>query len=657
MLKTIPLKRLVGTRKDYDQEITACCQECSVGCGLRVYVKDDRIVDVQGDEQHLTSRGKLCARGIAFVQGLSHPDRITIPATRNRLTGPFEAVDNWEKGIELLAERLRRVKDQHGAESLVIGCDPEAGLDFYLGAQRFAKLFGTPHVYHPEHTVASDLPHDQLHPTASYSEWAKSRCILLVEADLANTHPVAFGWLQEAQRQGTKIIAVDTRYGSTLSQADKAFTIAPSSGNDLGLALMKMLIEENLVSDQAMEACFDDSQAWQDTYTALSLDDTTAIGMNADEIRSLALMLGRYQPITVITGKRLAFSDNYGIWPTLATAMGWSQMTGGGWYPLDSGVPRLDPTSDLDDNFPASPQKPLDAFPYQAGGVQEADMEHMNVQAIVGSGNCLNDFFAPFKTQVNDMDLVASFGSFPNDTRDQSHMLFPATFWAERDSLMFTNEGAAQWSPRLLKPSDACRTGLGFWTRLAQCFGWEEHFPWVKANGLADHDAFYAWLLKRSPDTTDLDFAQVKDGAQPVIWGQTDTAGTSQKIIPLAAPKTIGKKQQTEDTETFPLSYQATRMANRASDASSWWPWTRELEPEEAVQINPVIAEALAIENGETIIVASANDTIEGKAWVNRMVPPQLVWSSRRMKAERVLIQRKGQSRQEARDILKAIEL
>ena len=142
MLDTISLKRRPGSHKEHDQVVATSCQECTVGCGLLAYVKDERIVDIQGDEHHPISKGRLCARGIAFVQGIAAPDRITLPGTRNRLSGPFEAFDNWEQGIDLLAERLRRVKEQHGAASLIIGCDPEAGLDFYLGAQRFARLNG-----------------------------------------------------------------------------------------------------------------------------------------------------------------------------------------------------------------------------------------------------------------------------------------------------------------------------------------------------------------------------------------------------------------------------------------------------------------------------------------------------------------------------------
>ena len=91
------LNRFPGTRKDHDRVVRTICQECSVGCGLLAYVKEARIVDVQGDEDHPISRGRLCAKGMAFVQGLENPDRITRPATREGPHDQFKVLDDWEK--------------------------------------------------------------------------------------------------------------------------------------------------------------------------------------------------------------------------------------------------------------------------------------------------------------------------------------------------------------------------------------------------------------------------------------------------------------------------------------------------------------------------------------------------------------------------------
>jgi anaerobic selenocysteine-containing dehydrogenase len=650
MLETISLKRKPGTRKDYDQVVAACCHECAVGCGLLAYVKDDRIVDIQGNEDHPVSRGRLCARGIAFAQGLTGPDRITLPSSRNRLTGPFEAFDNWEQGMDLLAERLRRTKDQHGAESLVIACDPEAGLDFYLGAQRFARLWGTPHVYHPSQEAAdAAFPAAWRHPTIRSDQWGQSRCLVLVEADLAATHPVAFQKVLEAQRNGAKIIAADSRFTATLAKADMAVLIKPNTGNTLGLALMKVLLEEQLV-DTA------DLQAVKDSYAALPMDRLElSTGLSSDNIHLVARAVARRQPAVWITGKRLAFVSDYAIWPTLSQAM--KGQASGGWYPLESGMPEMDPAFGLDDVQPAVQRCDTIAFPYQPNNQWKNALDTIEVQALIGSGNCLADFMAPLQKRVKDMDLTVFFGSFPNRTRQAAHMVFPTTSWAERDGIGFTNDGAVQWSPRIVKPNDACRTGLGFWMRLAERLGWEDYFPWKKANGLADHKAFYQELFKRSPQTEGLQMDSICQENALTYWSGDKAADAQSKPALLEAPQDVSSAPAVEDPAAYPLTFQATRAMTRSGDAAQWWPWAKELEDEMGIQIHPQIATALKIENGETIMVASEDETIEGPATISRMVPPRLVWSLQRMRADQVLVYRKGQAPEEARDLLKAIEI
>lgn len=623
-----PLKRFSGTRRVHDRQVRTVCHECAAGCGLVAYVKDGRIVDVHGQEDHPISRGKLCAKGIAFVQGLVHPDRITLPATRNRLQGPFEAMDNWEKGLDIFAERLRRVRDQHGPESLIIGCDPEAGLDFYLGALRFAHLWGTPHVYHP-----LDEPGTQLNrPASPCSDWIHSRCLFLIEADLAVTHPVVFARVLEARERGVKIIAADTRFTTTMSKADMVFVIKPETGNLLGLALMKMMIEENLYHPEAT-AGFADSESWLASFENLSLENTEAvIGLSETKIRELSRLLGTKPPVTLITGKRLAYQSYYGIWPTMGEAMKWTHVRGGGWYPLESGHPMLNPVRDISEEVET--QKPkLESYPYQISQGRD-----ISVKAMIGSGNCLNDFFSPFRERVRDMDFVAYFGAFPNITRDLAHMVFPAALWPERYGICFSNDRAIQWGEKIVEPSDACRSGLGLWIRLAQRFGWEEHFPWTKENGLADHRAFYTWLLHQSPDTEGCPMDRLFEHGDMVFW-PVHAPESSGKTEPTHGPEAIKSPSAQEDEETYPLCFQSTRMASRSRDASYWWPWTRELEHEDEVQIHPQTAHTLKIENGDEVRISGPEEKMEAQVRITRMVPTWMIWSPRRFRERRVSVE------------------
>jgi anaerobic selenocysteine-containing dehydrogenase len=656
MLETISLRRRSGSCKEHDQVVTAICQECTVGCGLLAYLKDGRIVDIQGNERHPISRGRLCARGIAFVQGITAPERITLPATRKRLSGPFEAFDNWEKGVDLLAERLRRVKELHGAESLVIGCDPEAGFDFYLGALRFARLWGTPHLFHPLAEAADpDLPDDLRRPTVESSQWTQSRSIVLVEADLAATHPVAFQRLLEARHSGTQIIAIDSRFTTTLSKADHAVLIEPNRGNDFGLALMKIMLSEQLEALKAENRC-NNEQAWKESYEKLPMESLTqSLGLSADKISTVARAVGRRQPATFITAKRLAFRPHYGIWSTFTRVTGWHEKPGGGWYPLESGIPRLDPAVGLKQIEPAVSASGAKMFLYRCGGVQAHCLDDLTIKAFIGSGDSLVDLPAPLHDRINDAELTVYFGSFPNRTRQAAHMVFPAALWAERDGIGFTDEGAVQWSPAIVKPGDACRTGLGFWMQLARRFGWEDHFPWKKANGMADQKAFFQWLFDQNLRTAMLRLDRIEQGQELVYWGRTDADGALPEPKLLAAPETVTSMPAGDDPTTYPLQFQATRTAAKSGSTSRWWPWFEELEEQLDIYIHPRIARALEIENGQTIRVASENETIEGPAVVSRMVPPRLIWSAQRMQADRVLVYGKGQSPEQARDRLEAI--
>ena len=96
---------------------------------------------------------------------------------------------------------------------------------------------------------------------------------------------------------------------------------------------------------------------------------------------------------------------------------------------------------------------------------------------------------------------------------------------------------------------------------------------------------------------------------------------------------------------------------NRSGEASRWWPWTRELDDDLGILIHPRIAQTLVVENGETILVASEDEIIEGPATISRLVPTRLVWSLQRLRSDRVLVYRKGQGPEEPRDRLKTIGL
>ena len=51
-----------------DKIVKSICPYCAVGCGQDVYVRDGKIIDIEGDPDSPISRGCLCPKGAATFQ-------------------------------------------------------------------------------------------------------------------------------------------------------------------------------------------------------------------------------------------------------------------------------------------------------------------------------------------------------------------------------------------------------------------------------------------------------------------------------------------------------------------------------------------------------------------------------------------------------------
>jgi formate dehydrogenase major subunit len=60
-----------------DRVVQSICPYCAVGCGQRVYVKDERVIHIEGDPASPISRGRLCPKGSASEQLVNSPLRET----------------------------------------------------------------------------------------------------------------------------------------------------------------------------------------------------------------------------------------------------------------------------------------------------------------------------------------------------------------------------------------------------------------------------------------------------------------------------------------------------------------------------------------------------------------------------------------------------
>ena len=93
-----------------DKTVRSICPYCAVGCGQKVYVKDGRILDIEGDEDSPISRGRLCPKGAASFQLVTGTHRVTDVLYRRPRSMQWERIP-LHKALDMIAERVKQARD------------------------------------------------------------------------------------------------------------------------------------------------------------------------------------------------------------------------------------------------------------------------------------------------------------------------------------------------------------------------------------------------------------------------------------------------------------------------------------------------------------------------------------------------------------------
>jgi formate dehydrogenase major subunit len=91
--------------KSADRVVRSVCPYCAVGCGQRVYVRDEQVIQIEGDPDSPISRGRLCPKGSASKQLVTHPRRETKVRYRAPRSSEWEELD-LEQAMDMIADRL-----------------------------------------------------------------------------------------------------------------------------------------------------------------------------------------------------------------------------------------------------------------------------------------------------------------------------------------------------------------------------------------------------------------------------------------------------------------------------------------------------------------------------------------------------------------------
>ncbi len=103
--------QLLKTR--YAKETTTICCYCAVGCGAIVHTSkkgDGRVINIEGDPDHVINRGSLCSKGAALAQLVENSERVTDPMYRAPYSKEWKKV-SWDWALTEIAKRVKATRD------------------------------------------------------------------------------------------------------------------------------------------------------------------------------------------------------------------------------------------------------------------------------------------------------------------------------------------------------------------------------------------------------------------------------------------------------------------------------------------------------------------------------------------------------------------
>jgi formate dehydrogenase major subunit len=100
-----PTRMLRPRTEAADRVVKSICPYCAVGCGQNIYVKDEQVIQIEGDPDSPVSRGRLCPKGSASKQLVTGPGREYKVKYRRPHSREWEELD-LDTAMDIIADRV-----------------------------------------------------------------------------------------------------------------------------------------------------------------------------------------------------------------------------------------------------------------------------------------------------------------------------------------------------------------------------------------------------------------------------------------------------------------------------------------------------------------------------------------------------------------------
>ena len=263
-LDVMPVKAAAQAYKlSGGREFTSVCHFCACGCGTIGYVKDGKLINLEGAADHPVNRGGLCPKGLGYAYIPNAENRPKCPMYRAPGSDHWIEI-GWEEAIDRAARAIKKARDENW-----IGEDEAAGYKFMsnrtdaiglIGGSQVnneecyqlikmvrglgvVKLDNQTRVCHATTPPALSAAFGRGAMTGSWYNLKQAKLIWIEGSNMAECHPMGMKHVMQAKDNGAIVVHVDVRYTRTSRVADHFFQLR--SGTDIAFlgAIINYIIQ------------------------------------------------------------------------------------------------------------------------------------------------------------------------------------------------------------------------------------------------------------------------------------------------------------------------------------------------------------------------------------------------------------------------------
>lgn len=316
------------------KQVDSVCPYCGVGCSLTYNVDEEknRIVFAEGRESPV-NHSRLCVKGRYGWDYAHHAQRLVQPLIRRADAYPKRALSpevqsgrggerrkgggghlvryedvlpafreaSWDEALDLVATRLRGVRDTHGPGALAGFGSAKCSIEEAYVFQKMVRVaFGTNNVDHCTRLCHASSVAALLETigsgavTNTFAGIEDSDVALLIGTNTTANHPVAASFFKQAAARGTKLIVIDPRRPDVAHYAWRYVRIKNSTDVAFYNAVLHVLIAEGLVNEAYVRdhtTGFEDLRDSLQHYTPEVAEPIC--GVPAETIREIARVYGK----------------------------------------------------------------------------------------------------------------------------------------------------------------------------------------------------------------------------------------------------------------------------------------------------------------------------------------------------------------------------